>query len=154
MIVNRPKKKKKISRYTVLNIIMICLFTVFISKLVYLQVYKHEDYKERADISSTRLISENAPRGKIYDSEGNVLATNVQTYTLTYTKPSNENENFYETMDKVFNILSENGEKYEDDLMLKIDSNNKFYFDFKTDDADTKRIVEIRFKGIEVLMKK
>ena len=146
MIVNRPKKKKKISRYTVLNIIMICLFTVFISKLVYLQVYKHEDYKERADISSTRLISENAPRGKIYDSEGNVLATNVQTYTLTYTKPSNENENFYETMDKVFNILSENGEKYEDDLMLKIDSNNKFYFDFKTDDADTKRIVEIRFK--------
>ena len=146
MIVNRPKKKKKISRYTVLNIIMICLFTVFISKLVYLQVYKHEDYKERADISSTRLISENAPRGKIYDSEGNVLATNVQTYTLTYTKPSIENENFYETMDKVFNILSENGEKYEDDLMLKIDSNNKFYFDFKTDDADTKKIVEIRFK--------
>ncbi len=146
MIVNKPKKKKKISRYTVLNIIMIALFTTFIAKLVYLQVYKHEDYKERADISSTRLISENAPRGKIYDNEGNVLATNIQTYTLTYTKPSDENENFYETMDKVFNILSENGEKFEDDLMLKIDSNGKFYFDFKTDDADTKKIVEIRFK--------
>lgn len=146
MIVNKPKKKKKISRYTVLNIIMIALFTTFIAKLVYLQVYKHEDYKERADISSTRLISENAPRGKIYDNEGNVLATNIQTYTLTYTKPSDENENFYETMDKVFNILSENREKFEDDLMLKIDSNGKFYFDFKTDDADTKKIVEIRFK--------
>ncbi len=146
MIVNKPKKKKKISRYTVLNIIMIALFTTFIAKLVYLQVYKHEDYKERADISSTRLISENAPRGKIYDSEGNVLASNIQTYTLTYTKPSDDNENFYETMNKVFNILSENGEKYEDDLMLKVDSNGKFYFDFKTDDIDTKKIVEIRFK--------
>ncbi|MDV4149981.1 penicillin-binding transpeptidase domain-containing protein [Clostridium sp. AL.422] len=146
MIVNKPKKKKKISRYTVLNIIMIALFTIFISKLVYIQVYKHEDYKERADISSTRLISENAPRGKIYDSDGNVLASNIQTYTLTYTKPSDENENFYATMDKVFNILSENGEKIEDDLMLKIDSEGKFYFDFKTDDVDTKKIVEIRFK--------
>lgn len=146
MIINRPKKKKKISRYVVLNIIMIALFTTFIAKLVYLQIYKHEDYKERADISSTRLISENAPRGKIYDSEGNVLATNIQTYTLTYTKPNDENENFYDTMNKVFDILSENGEKYEDDLMLKIDSNGKFYFDFKTDDKDTKKIVEIRFK--------
>ena len=125
---------------------MIALFTTFIAKLVYLQIYKHEDYKERADISSTRLISENAPRGKIYDSEGNVLATNIQTYTLTYTKPNDENENFYDTMNKVFDILSENGEKYEDDLMLKIDSNGKFYFDFKTDDKDTKKIVEIRFK--------
>ena len=132
MVINKPKKKKRISRYTVLNIVMIILFTVFIFKLVYLQVYKHEDYKERADISSTRLISEKAPRGKIYDSEGNVLASNIQTYTLTYTKPNDENEDFYGTMDKVFKILSENGETYEDDLMLKIDSSGNFYFDFKT----------------------
>lgn len=146
MIVNKPKKKKKISRYTVLNIIMLALFTVIMSKLIYIQIYKHEDYKEKADISSTRFISEKAPRGKIYDSEGNVLATNIQTYTLTYTKPSDEKENFYETMDKVFKILSENGEKFQDDLMLKIDSSGKFYFDFKTDDAETKKIVEVRFK--------
>lgn len=146
MIVNKPKKKKKISRFFVLNIIMIVLFTTILSRLVYLQVYKHADYKERADISSTRLISEDAPRGKIYDSEGNILATNIQTYNLTYTKPNDENENFYETMSNVFNILSENGEKFQDDLLLKIDSSGKFYFDFKTDDADTKKIVEVRFK--------
>lgn len=146
MIVNKPKKKKKISRYTVLNIIMIALFTTFIAKLVYLQVYKHEDYKERADISSTRLISENAPRGKIYDSEGNILASNIQTYTLTYTKPNDDNEDFYGTMGKVFDILSQNGENFEDELMLKVDNSGKFYFDFKTDDEDTKKVVEIRFK--------
>lgn len=146
MIVNKPKKKKKISRFFVLNIIMIVLFTTILSRLVYLQVYKHADYKERADISSTRLISEDAPRGKIYDSEGNILATNIQTYNLTYTKPNDENENFYETMSNVFKILSENGEEFQDDLLLKIDSSGKFYFDFKTDDADTKKIVEVRFK--------
>ena len=146
MIVNKPKKKKKISRYTILNIIMIIIFTFIISKLVYLQVYKHEDYKEKADVSSTRLISENAPRGKIYDSEGNVLASNIQVYNLTYTKPNDENENFYETITKVFNILSENGESFIDDLALKIDSTGKFYFDFKTDDEETKKLLEIRFK--------
>lgn len=146
MIVNKPKKKKKISRFFVLNIVMIVLFTTILSRLVYLQIYKHADYKERADISSTRLISEDAPRGKIYDSEGNILATNIQTYNLTYTKPNDENENFYETMSNVFKILSENGEEFQDDLLLKMDSSGKFYFDFKTDDADTKKIVEVRFK--------
>jgi penicillin-binding protein 2 len=146
MIVNKPKKKKKISRYAVLYIILVALFATFIARLVYLQVYKHSDYKEKADVSSTRLISEKAPRGKIYDSEGNILATNIQTYTLTYTKPDDENENFYETMGKVFDILSENGETFDDDLMLKIDSSGNFYFEFTTDDADTKKIVEARFK--------
>ena len=146
MIVNKPKKKKKISRYTVLNIIMLIIFTLIIGKLVYLQIYKHDDYKEKADVSSTRLISENAPRGKIYDSEGNVLASNIQVYNLTYTKPSDEKENFYETITKVFNILSENGETFLDNLYLKVDSSGKFYFDFKTDDEETKKILEIRFK--------
>lgn len=146
MIVNKPKKKKKISRYTVFNIIMLIIFTIIMSKLLYLQVYKYDDYKERADISSTRFISEKAPRGKIYDSQGNVLATNIQAHNITYTKPNEEKENFFETMDKVFKILSENGEKFQDDLMLKLDNSGEFYFDFKTDDPETKKIVEIRFK--------
>ena len=146
MIVNKPKKKKKISRYTVLTIIMAMLFSMITLKLLYIQVYKHEDYKEKADVSSTRFISEKAPRGKIYDSEGNVLATNIQTYTLTYTKPSEGEVNFYETMDETFKILSENNETVEDDLLLKIDSNGKFYFDFKTDDLETKKTLEVRFK--------
>lgn len=146
MIVNKPKKKKKISRYTVLTIIMVILFSMITLKLLYIQVYKHEDYKEKADVSSTRFISEKAPRGKIYDSEGNVLATNIQTYTLTYTKPSEGEVNFYETMDETFKILAENKETVEDDLLLKIDSSGKFYFDFKTDDLETKKILEVRFK--------
>ena len=98
MIVNRPKKKKNIDRYNVFYILMAVLFLAIILKLTYIQVYKHEDYKEQADIGSTRFISEKAPRGKIYDSEGDVLATNIQTYSLTYTKPDSENANFYETM--------------------------------------------------------
>lgn len=146
MIVQREKKKKKLSRYTVLNIIMLIIFGGILSKLLYLQVYKHDDYRERADVGSTRFVAENAPRGKIYDSEGNILATNTQTYTLTYTKTAQSEKEFYSTMDKVFKILSENGEKFQDDLLLKIDGNGKFYYDFKTDDKDSRIAVEKLFK--------
>ncbi|MGL5352125.1 MAG: penicillin-binding transpeptidase domain-containing protein [Clostridium sp.] len=146
MIVQRPDKKKKMSRYTVLNIIMLTIFGVIVIKLLYLQVYKHEDYRERADVSSTRFVAENAPRGKIYDSKGNVLASNTQTYTLTYTKTEEAQKEFYSTMDKVFKILAENGEKFQDDLLLKIDSNGKYYYDFKVDDAESRKAVEKLFK--------
>lgn len=146
MIVNRPKKKKTIERYNVFYIIMSLLFLTIILKLVYLQVYKHDDYKEQADIGSTRFVSEKAPRGKIYDSEGDILATNIQTYSLTYTKPSSDNNNFYETMEKIFEILDENKELFKDDLALNVDKSGKFSFKFTTDDVDTKKAIEIRFK--------
>ena len=146
MIVNKPQKKKKSSRYTVLYIIMLIIMGTILAKLLYLQVYKHEDYAEKADVSSTRFISEKAPRGKIYDSEGNVLATNKQTYVLTYMQTTESTKAFYSTMKKVFKILDDNSEKFQDDLLLKINSSGGFYFDFKSDDAETNRAVEIRFK--------
>lgn len=146
MIVNRPKKKKSINRYNVFYILMAVLFLAIILKLTYLQVYKHEDYKEQADIGSTRFVSEKAPRGKIYDSEGDVLATNIETYSLTYTKPNSENTNFYETMEKVFEILDESGEEFKDDLALNVDKDGQIYFKFTTDDIETRKSVEIRFK--------
>ncbi|MBM6861714.1 hypothetical protein H9X78_14790 [Clostridium saudiense] len=82
MIVNKPNKRKKGSPYTVFYVIMAIIFSVIIGKLLYLQVYKYQDYKEKADTGSTRFISEKAPRGIIYDSDGNVLATNKQNYLL------------------------------------------------------------------------
>ena len=46
---------------------MLIIFGVIILKLLYLQVYNYEDYKEKANVTSTRFVSEKAPRGKIYD---------------------------------------------------------------------------------------
>lgn len=157
MRINKPKKKKEISRYLVFNVIMGIIFAVIIAKLIYIQVYKGQEYADRADISSTRFVAEKAPRGKIYDSEGNLLATNIQTYALTYTKAEETEEDFYKTIDSVLEILSENGETFQDGLLLKIDKNGKFYFDFKTDDAEARKAVELRFKkdrGFEDEIKK
>lgn len=146
MIVNKPKKKKESSRYSVLYIIMFIIMGTIVAKLLYLQVYKYDDYKEKADVNSTKFISEEAPRGNIYDSEGNILATNKQTYTLTYMETVESVNAFYKTMDKVFEILQQNGEDFQDDLALKVDESGNIYFDFKTDSESSKKTLEIRFK--------
>ncbi|MDO5780136.1 MAG: penicillin-binding transpeptidase domain-containing protein [Clostridium sp.] len=146
MIVNKPKKNKESSRYSVLYIIMFIIMGTIVGKLLYLQVYKYEDYKEKADVSSTKFISEEAPRGNIYDSNGNIIATNKQTYTLTYMETVDSTNLFFKTMDKVFQILEDNGEEFQDDLALKVNDNGGIYFDFKTDNESSRRTLEVRFK--------
>ncbi|MGL5150261.1 MAG: penicillin-binding transpeptidase domain-containing protein [Clostridium sp.] len=146
MIVNKPAKKKEISRYTVLLIVMGIIFTLIIGKLMYLQVLRHKDYEDRANNTSTRFMSEKAPRGIIYDSEGNILATNKQIYTLSYTQTTEANRQFYKTMDSVYKIIAENGEEINDDMLLKLDANGKPYFQYKMASQNNREAEEIRFK--------
>ncbi|CAH0435426.1 Conserved hypothetical protein [Clostridium neonatale] len=152
MIVNKPAKKKKISRYTVLSIIMLIIFGTITFKLIYLQILNHEDYKEKANVTSTRFESEKAPRGRIYDQEGNILADNINTYTLSYTTTDDATNNFYSTMSEIFKIFKENNESIQDNMALKIDSDGNIYFEYTTSDKESQNYQELRFKKIEDLM--
>lgn len=146
MIVNRPKKKKVLSRYTVVLIIMAFIFSIISAKLVYIQLYKHDDYKDQANTTSTKFVSEKAARGKILDENGNVLATNKQTYALTYTKTSKAEKAFYKTMDSLFDILKENNESITDDLKLKYEDNKGWYISYKNTSESGIKAEDIRFK--------
>ena len=149
MIVNKPtmKKKKKTSRYTVLCIIMGIMFGIITLRLVYIQIIKYQEYKDKADVTSTRFVADKAPRGKIYDQKDNILATNKQTYTLTYTKTDDADKQLYTTMNELFKILDENGESIQDTLPLKIDSNNTIYFEYTNNDKkEYQNGEELRFK--------
>ena len=99
MIVNKPKKNKENSRYSVLYIIMFIMMGTIVAKLLYLQVYKYDDYKEKADVSSTKFISEEAPRGNIYDSEGNVIFSCLESTKII------DDENFQSLVLKEKNLV-------------------------------------------------
>ena len=148
MILNKPtnKKKKKTSRYTVLCIIMGLIFGTITLRLLYIQVFSYQEYKERADVTSTRFVSEKAPRGKIYDEKGNLLATNIQTYTITYTKTDDSDKQFYTTMKELFKILDENKENIQDTLPLEIDSDNNIYFEYTSSGKEAQNNEVLRFK--------
>ncbi|WP_294403652.1 penicillin-binding transpeptidase domain-containing protein [uncultured Clostridium sp.] len=146
MIVNKPVKKKKISRYTVLCIIMGSIFGIIILRLLYLQVFSYEEYKEKANTTSTRFVSESAPRGEIYDSNGVTLATSVRTYSLTYTETDVTKKKFYSTMSELFKILDQSGENVQDTMLLKFDNEGELVFDYSSSDKDSQNYAELRFK--------
>ena len=140
------KKKKKFSRYNVLFIIMLVIFTSISAKLYYLQVYKGQYYKDEAQtLNSAKLVTVAAPRGLITDKNGIKLATEVLGYNLTYTSTTNtgkDNIQLFATLQKVFKILDENKEIQTDDFPLKI---SPYRFEFNSSDPKVKQATLLRF---------
>ncbi|MFA9398881.1 MAG: penicillin-binding transpeptidase domain-containing protein [Clostridiaceae bacterium] len=137
------RKKKKFNRLNIFIIIMSAIFVIISVKLAYIQIVRGEEYDDLANTNSFTQIEEQAPRGNIYDRNGEVLATNTISYSLIFTQTTESNENFFETMDKVFSILDEYNAVQLDEFDLKIDP---FRFEFNTDNPETKIWAEKRFK--------
>jgi penicillin-binding protein 2 len=137
------KKKKKFSRFTSLILIMALIVTAIISRLTVLQIVKADEYKDKANTRAITEIQENAPRGQILASDGTPLATSIQSYNLIFMETDDSAMNFYDTMDAVFKILDENAETQKDDFALKT---NPFRFEFKAQDDEGRKALEIRFK--------
>lgn len=140
---NFKSKKKKFNRYTGLIVVMCAVFTLIISKMVELQFIKGEEYAERANSQSTKNITEQAPRGPIIDSKGNVLATSVLSYNLVYVDTTESRKEIYRTIDKVNDLLGKSGEEISDAFALKL---APYRFEFNAETPDGWRRLELRWK--------
>lgn len=147
------KKKKAFNRYTALVIIMLVIFSLMGLRLSFIQIVNAEDYIDRANTNSIRQIPEAAPRGKILDKNGNVLATNIQSYNLVYMENDEGKEKVYQTFGEVFKLLDSATKKNEDgtlvkeqlldELELKV---NPYRFEFKNANDETAKVLELLFK--------
>jgi len=72
-------------RVLVASIVVLVAFLLLISRLVYLQVYRHEDLAEQAENNRTTIVPVVPNRGLILDRNGEVLAANYSAYTLEVT---------------------------------------------------------------------
>lgn len=103
-------------------IIITCLiFGAIIGKLINLQVINVNMYREYASNGSHKMVSHAAPRGEIFDRNGEILAANKLGFTLIFTETKESNNKFFHTMDEVFEILDKSGESIIDRFPLKVD---------------------------------
>ena len=69
-------------RVLVASIVVVVAFLLLVSRLVYLQVVRHEDLSEQAENNRISIVPVVPNRGLILDRNGIVLATNFSAYTL------------------------------------------------------------------------
>jgi penicillin-binding protein 2 len=72
-------------RVLVVSIVVLVAFLLLVSRLVYLQVVRHEDLSEQAENNRTAIVPVVPNRGLILDRNGIVLASNYSAYTLEIT---------------------------------------------------------------------
>src|SRR5450759_1168048 len=90
-------------RVLVASIVVLVAFLLLLSRLVYLQVYRHEDLAEQAENNRTTIVPLIPNRGLILDRNGIVLASNYSAYTLEVT-PSKV-ANLEQTIDDLSTVM-------------------------------------------------
>ena len=91
------------TRVLVASILVVLAFALLASRLVWLQVFRHEDLDEQAESNRTAVVPIVPNRGLILDRNGLVLATNYSAYTLEIT-PSKV-DNLEETIDQLAAVV-------------------------------------------------
>ncbi len=148
MCLNEHLKK----RFYNLAIIIILLFVVLVSRLIYLQLIKGDYFRELSVRQAIRLIPIDAPRGDIVDRYGVKLATSRPSFTIDIMKGDVVDSHLNETILKLMDILTKNNVKYKDDLPIYLDDKGNPYFNFKNpDEASVKEEI---LKDREIAWKK
>lgn len=132
--------KKKYTRMTAYTVITILIFALLSTRLLYIQVIKGDYYRSIAEASAEKEILELAPRGDILDKNGKKIATNTQTYNITYTcsQKKKSNDEINKILINTVNIIIKNGD--ENKLNLKSlpisydEKSDKLEFQFNSND--------------------
>lgn len=92
------------ARILVASIVVVLAFVLLASRLVYLQVVRHDDLDEQAEANRTAIVPIVPNRGLILDRNGIILATNYSAYTLEIT-PSRLTMPLEKTIDELAQVI-------------------------------------------------
>ena len=128
-------KKIQLKRTTVVIIVFIVMAFILIRQIFELQIIQDENYISEFEnrITKTRVLK--STRGNIYDRNGEMVASNILSYSLTF-----EDNGSYETTReknlalngvayRVLQILSENGDTLSGDFHIVLDESGNYTFD-------------------------
>ncbi len=73
------------TRITVAGLFVLFAFAILTTRMVYLQILRHDELLEQAETNRTTILPVVPQRGQILDRHGKVLATNYSAYTLEIT---------------------------------------------------------------------
>ncbi len=126
------------SRVFPITLLLIVLFIMLINRLFTLQIEQGEQYSKSFEYKSEKTLTVNSIRGNIYDVNGNLLAYNEISYTLTFgnsTALPSEAENMglsenvlkNRIISNTLNILRSNGDDIDTSFKIK-NLNGKYVF--------------------------
>lgn len=130
----KVKQKNDRIRYNIITIVVYIIGIMLLAQLFNLQIIHGAEYRETSNTKLTRESVLKADRGGIKDSSGTVLATVDAQYSIVLYKTKVSNEVLNNTILKLINILSTNGDQYVDNFLIDINP-----FRFKLEEEESQR---------------
>ena len=129
-----------------LLIFVVICFSILVVSLWYLQMIKGEEFKERAVENCIRSLVEDAPRGRIYDCQENLLVTNRPAVVVSVIPAEVDDlEKLSERLSRIIGISPE-----EISQIVKNYRENPFKPVKILDDCKTNKIIEIEERKDEL----
>ncbi|GHU49858.1 penicillin-binding protein [Clostridia bacterium] len=101
----------------IIALIVILMIALFI-RLFVLTVVQNEDWILAADNNDMRTVYTAAPRGEIYDRYGRLLAANLPSFTVQFSRNNMNDDALNKSAAMIINILEGNGESYVDNFPI------------------------------------
>nr|WP_315463371.1 penicillin-binding protein 2 [uncultured Rhodoferax sp.] len=140
------------TRVFVVSVVVVLCFFLLFARLVYLQVFRHDDLRAQAESNRTSIVPIVPNRGLIVDRNGVVLATNYSAYTLEIT-PSKSGgvERTLEELSKVVDITPRDRRRFKK-LMEESKSFESLPIRTRLTDTEVARFAaqRFRFPGVEI----
>ena len=126
---NRLKQSN--TRYQQMVVFLILLMVILGVRLFIVTILQHDEWTAEASDQNTKTITTSAPRGNIYDRNGQALAVNKQVFTVNFNASALDTAEINDSALTLINTLIKNKDKYTDNFPIKIDKNGDFYYTYK-----------------------
>ncbi len=98
-------------RCWIVKLAIVGVFFLLIVRMGYLQIYKFDEYKYKAENNRVKFVRVNALRGNIIDKNGEIVATNKIGYRLNYLNERKFDENILKAISELTGRTEEYIEK-------------------------------------------
>ena len=139
-------------RVFVMSLIVLTCFLLLASRLVYLQIFRHEDLRAQAESNRTSIVPIVPNRGLILDRNGIVLASNYSAYTLEITPSKTKGiERTLDDLSEVLDITPRDRRRFKK-LMEESKSFESVPVRTRLTDVEVARFAaqRFRFPGVEI----
>jgi penicillin-binding protein 2 len=126
--------KFHIDRYAILAVLFVLLSAALINRLYNLQIINGASYRTNFNLQMTKTRTIKSTRGNIYDRNGNVLASNELSYSLTLEDSGSYDTNRERALAlngeayRISQILKENGDALSNDFHVVLDDSGNYSY--------------------------
>lgn len=129
------KEKNNRIRYNIITILVYLIGIVLLAQLFNLQIIHGAEYRETSNVRLTRESVLKADRGNIKDNTGTLLARVEAQNTIVLYKTKVNNQVLNDTILRLINLLSKNGDKYVDNFLMEV---NPYRFKLTEEESQRK----------------